>query len=275
MKMPLPRLALLAGLTVLTGFTTAAVADEYVGLVHPKNEITLSMGVGGVVQRLDARPGQNVRSGQTLLVLDDRIQSIEVNRRQVVFEDNSELNAARDRAAAVKIMYTDTRRVFDTTGSISRDEMSKLEVEYSGARARYDQLVQQKRREKLEYDGALQERALRALNAPLSGVITRVEPKIGEWTKPGETLMMLVDASNLYLTTNVPLKAVPGLKVGSTLPVRFESAAGTAPAKGRVTYVSSVADAASGLVEVRIDVPNPGLRIRPGIKGMIDLPVAR
>ena len=27
------------------------------------------------------------------------------------------------------------------------------------------------------------------------------------------------------------------------------------------------------LVEVRVDVPNPGLRIRPGIKGMIDLPL--
>jgi len=24
---------------------------------------------------------------------------------------------------------------------------------------------------------------------------------------------------------------------------------------------------------VRVDVPNPGLRIRPGIKGMIDLPL--
>lgn len=271
---PRARLTLSAALAgALCVAALPALATEYVGLVHPKNELTLSMGVPGVVARLDARPGQAVRAGQTLMVLDDRMQALEVSRRQVVYEDNSELNAARDRVRVLQGMYDSTRRVFDSTGSISRDEMGKLEVEYSGARARLEQLQAQKRREKVEYDSALQERALRALNAPRGGVLTRVEPKAGEWIKPGEALMVLVDASQLYLTTNVPLSAVPGLKAGREIGVRFEDAAGSAPAKGRVTYVSSVADAASGLVEVRVDVPNPGLRIRPGIKGMIDLPL--
>jgi len=258
---------------VLACTALPAFAAEYVGLVHPKNELTLSMGVPGVVARLDARPGQAVRAGQTLMVLDDRMQALEVARRQVVYEDNSELSAARDRVRVLQGMYDSSKRVFDSTGSISRDEMGKLEVEYSGARARMEQLQAQKRREKVEYDSALQERALRALTAPRAGVLTRVEPKSGEWIKPGEALMVLVDASQLYLTTNVPLAAVPGLKAGREIAVRFEDAAATVPAKGRVSYVSSVADAASGLVEVRVDVPNPGLRIRPGIKGMIDLPL--
>jgi RND family efflux transporter MFP subunit len=252
-----------------------ALAEQFVGLVHPRYELTLSMGVGGVVSRLDTRVGQSVRANQTLMVLDDRLQSIEVNRRQVVFEDDSETNAARDRYRALNTMFTDTKRVFDSTGSISRDEMSKLEVELSGAKGRLDQLVAQKRREKLEYEGAQQERALRTLTAPRAGVITRVEPKVGEWIKPGEVLMMLVDASTCYLTTNVPLKVVPGLKAGQPIQVSFEAAAGTAPVTGKVAFVSSVADAASGLVEVRVDLSNPGLRIRPGIKGMIELPLAK
>lgn len=260
---------------LLASVAVPALAEQYVGLVHPHNELTLSMGVGGVVSRLNVRPGQAVKANQVLLVLDDRLQAIEVSRRQVVFEDDSELNAARDRSRALQTMYQDTKRVFDSTGSISRDEMSKLEVELSGARGRLEQLLAQKRREKLEYEGALQERALRAMTAPRAGVITRVEPKVGEWAKPGETLMMLVDASTCFLTTNVPLKAVPGLKAGQGVQVRFESAANAAPAAGRIAYVSSVADAASGLVEIRIDLPNPGLRIRPGIKGMIELPVAK
>ena len=254
---------------------TPALAEQFVGLVHPRYELTLSMGVGGVVSRLDARVGQSVRANQTLMVLDDRMQEIEVSRREVVFQDDSETNAARDRYRALNTMYTDTKRVFDSTGSISRDEMSKLEVELSGAKGRLDQLMAQKRREKLEYEGARQERALRTLSAPRAGVITRVEPKVGEWTKPGELLMMLVDASTCYLTTNVPLKVVPGLKAGRPIQVSFEAAAGAAPVTGKIAYVSSVADAASGLVEVRVDLPNPGLRIRPGIKGMIDLPLAK
>lgn len=252
-----------------------ALAEQYVGLVHPKYELTLSMGLGGVVARLEARPGQAVRAGQTLLVLDDRMQAIEVNRRQVVFEDDSELRAARDRLKALDTMYKDSKRVFDSTGSISRDEMSKLEVELSGARGRLDQLLAQKRREKLEYQGAVQERALRVLTAPRAGVVTRVEPKVGEWAKPGETLVAMVDASSCFLTTNVPLRVVPGLKAGQPIQVSFEAAAATAPVTGRIAFVSSVADAASGLVELRVDLANPRLRIRPGIKGMIELPLAK
>ncbi len=265
--------SILAGVLALCALP--AFAEQYVGLVHPKQELTLSMGIGGVVSRLEARPGQAVKSGQTLLVLDDRMQQIEVNRRQVVYEDDSEVRAARDRYRALDTMYKDSKRVFDSTGSISRDEMSKLEVELSGAKGRLDQLGAQKRREKLEYEGAIQERALRVLAAPRAGVVTRVEPKVGEWAKPGETLMVLVDASTVFLTTNVPLRVVPGLKAGQPIQVSFEPAAATAPVTGRVSLVSPVADAASGLVEVRVDLANPGLKIRPGIKGMIELPLAK
>ncbi|PWF49406.1 efflux RND transporter periplasmic adaptor subunit [Massilia glaciei] len=276
-----PTLAALAA-PVLAAVLAAALAAaapahaaQYVGLVYPVHDLSLSMGVGGVVARLPVRAGQQVRAGQTLLVLDDRMQSIEVNRRQVVFEDNSELDAAGARARALGTMLKDTRRVFQSTGSISRDEMSKLEVEYSAARGRQEQLLAQKRREKLEYSGAVQERALRAMTAPLGGVITRIDPKVGEWAKPGEPLIRLVDASRCFLTTNVPLAALTGLKTGQSLTVSFEGAANAAPVAGKVSFVSSVADAASGLVEVRIDLPNPGLRIRPGIKGMIELPAAK
>ena len=271
----LARLSARVALVALCAASAGASADQFVGLVHPHTEVALSMGVGGVVARLHVRPGQPVRAGQALLVLDDRMQELEVNRRQVVWQDDSELNAARDRARALKTMYDNTKRVFDSTGSISRDELSRLEVEYSGARGRVEQLVAQKRREKIEYDGAAAERALRAMTAPRAGVITRVVAKVGEWAKPGEPLMALVDASTCYLTTNVPLRVVPGLKAGQPIQVRFEAAANTAPVTGKVTYVSSVADPASGLVEVRVDLPNKALLIRPGIKGLIDLPQAR
>ena len=273
--MPAVSFVRLAAAALAALCSLSAHAEQYVGLVHPKYELTLSMGIGGVVSRLEARPGQSVRSGQTLLVLDDRIQQIEVNRRQVVYEDDSEVRAARDRYRALETMYKDSKRVFDSTGSISRDEMSRLEVELSGAKGRLDQLGAQKRREKLEYEGAVQERALRVLAAPRAGVVTRVEPKVGEWTKPGEALMVLVDASTCFLTTNVPLRVVPGLKAGQPIQVSFEAAAATAPVTGRISLVSTVADAASGLVEVRVDLANPGLKIRPGIKGMIELPLVK
>ena len=257
------------------GAACQAMAEQFVGLVHPVQEVALSMGVGGVVSRLNVRAGQAVKANQVLMVLDDRMQMLEVNRRQVIWRDNSELDAARDRARTLQSMYQNTKRVFDSTASISRDELARLEVEYSAARGRVEQLVAQKRREKIEYDGAMQERALRDMTAPRAGVITKVAARAGEWTKPGEAQMVLVDASTCYLSTNVPLKAVPGLKTGQAIEVRFEAASGSAPVMGKVALVSSVADPSSGLVEIRIDLPNRALSIRPGIKGFIELPLAR
>lgn len=248
-----------------------AYADEYVGLVHPAHELTLSMGLGGIVAQLNVRHGQSVKAKQVLLVLDDRMQAIEAGRRQVVVEDIGELEASTDRVNALKIMVQDTRAVFEKTGSISRDEMSKLDVEYSAARGRLAQLEAQKRREKLEYEGAVQERDMRRLTAPVAGIIAKIEPKVGEWAKPGEPLMMLVDASTCFLITNIPLRSVTALHAGMNLPVRFESAAGTNSVTGTISFVSTIADPASGLVEIRVSFANPGLKIRPGIKGMIDV----
>jgi multidrug efflux pump subunit AcrA (membrane-fusion protein) len=41
---------------------------------------------------------------------------------------------------------------------------------------------------------------------------------------------------------------------------------------GRISFVSPVADPASGLVEVRVSFPNSQLLVKPGIRGSIELP---
>jgi len=256
---------------VLIGLPASVFAEEHVGLVYPTSEVTLSMGVGGVVANLNVVPGQRVKVNETLLVLDDRIQSIEVDRRKVVYEDMAEVRSTEDRVRALKKMYEDTRVVFEKTGSISRDEFTRLEVEYSTARGRLDQLAAQKARERLEYQGAVQEKQLRQLTAPISGVITKIAPKVGEWAKPGEPVMELVDASICFLKVNVPLRSMQRLRVGMKIPVHFESAANAPAVEGNISFLSTVADPASGLVELRITFANPTLRIRPGIKGMITL----
>jgi multidrug efflux pump subunit AcrA (membrane-fusion protein) len=51
--------------------------------------------------------------------------------------------------------------------------------------------------------------------------------------------------------------------------VRVDDPAVPAPIGGRVTFVSPVIDAASSLVEVRVQFPNADRRIRPGVKGRL------
>jgi RND family efflux transporter MFP subunit len=248
-----------------------AAAQDYPGLVQPRHDITLATGVGGIVSARHVRPGSRVGAQQVLMVLDDRLQVVEADRRQVIMNDTSELKASEERARISRTLYEDARRVYERTGAISRDELMRLEAESAAASGRLDQLKAQKQREKLEHSGAVQERAMRQLVAPVAGVVTKVDIEVGEWAKPGEPLVRLVDASTLVFKSNVPMAAAARLKVAQLVPVLVEDGTRVAAVGARVSFVSTVADAASGLVEVHADIANPGSRLRPGSKAVMRL----
>jgi RND family efflux transporter MFP subunit len=267
-----PRIPTRALAAALLAFAAqAAVAQDYPGLVQPLHDITLSTGVGGVVASRLVRPGSRVAPQQVLMVLDDRLQATEADRRRVIVQDTSELKATEERLRISRTLYEDAKRVFDRTGSISRDELMRLEADYLATAGRLDQLKAQKEREKLEHEGAVQERQMRRLVAPVGGVVTKVDIEVGEWAKPGEPLIRLVDASTLVFKTNLPMAVVGRLQTGALVPVLVEDGGRIAQVKARVSFVSPVADAASGLVEVRATIANPGGRLRAGSKAMLHL----
>jgi RND family efflux transporter MFP subunit len=253
----------------------AAWAGDYPGLLQPLHDVTLSSGVGGVVASRLVRPGSQVRAGQVLMVLDDRLQSVEAERRRVILDDTSELKATEERVRISRGLYEDAKKVFERTGSISRDELARLEAEYLATQGRLEQLQAQKKRERLEQRGAQEEQQMRQLVAPVAGVVTKVDIEPGEFAKAGEPLVRLVDASTLVLKANLPMAAVAGLKAGTVLPVLVEDGAQVARVSARLTFVSPVADAASGLVEVRARIANPRNRLRAGSKAVLRLAADR
>jgi multidrug resistance efflux pump len=111
----------------------------------------------------------------------------------------------------------------------------------------------------------------RRLAAPVSGVVTRIDIEIGEWAKPGEPVLQLVDADLCYLKVNVTPGALRRLRADQTIEVRFEPLLNLAPVKGRLSFISPSTDPASGLTELRVSFQNPGWRIPPGVKGSIIL----
>lgn len=253
----------------------AVLAQDYTGLVHARHDLLLSVSVPGVVSRVPAVVGQQVDARAPLLILDDRIQATEVTRRKILLDDMSELRSIEERLRILAPLFEDTRKLLGARGAVSRDEVARLELELLTAKARQAQLLAQKQRERVELTAAEQERDTRRLVAPVAGVITRVDTDIGEWARPGDALIQIVDASVCYLRLNVPVAAVQGLKVGAELPVRFEASANVAPTKGNVSYLAPVIDAASGLVEVRVSFPNPKNQVPPGIKGIVQLSAAK
>lgn len=261
----------LLGSLLLLFCNSALQARTITGLVYPLHDITLSAGVAGVVMQRPVEPGQQVRANQVVLLLDDRVQTIESARRKVVLEDQSEITSIRERTVILSTLLESSRAVYKQTGAVSKDELLRLEAEYVSARGRLEQLVEQKKRERLEYDTAEQERLQRHITAPVNGVVTKIIPQVGEWAKPGDPIVLLVDASTCVLHIAIPHKELGTLKPGSNQTISLETGGNGSRVVGRVTFISPVADPASGLVEVRLTFPNRQLTIKPGIKGSIEI----
>ncbi|CAN5486177.1 hypothetical protein BH10PSE18_BH10PSE18_26060 [soil metagenome] len=259
-------LALLAATAVV-----GASAREFTGLVHARHDLMLSVGVPGVVSKVPVVVGQRVEARAALLFIDERVQSTEVQRRKVILDDMSELRATEDRVRTLSPLYEDTRKLLNARGAVSRDEVARLELELVTAKARLTQLQAQKVSERVELTASEQDRDIRRLIAPVSGVVTRVDTDIGEWAKPGDPLIQLVDADFCYLRLNLPPPAALPLKLDTELGIRFDAATNVAPVNGRVSYIAPVIDAASGLVEVRVVFANPKTLVPPGIKGIVEL----
>jgi RND family efflux transporter MFP subunit len=255
-------------LLLLTLTTAPALAADYVGIVHARHKLSLSLPVTGIVAKVAVEAGQRVGAGQTLVQLDERPQALEEQRRRTQFEDQSELRATEERLKVVQPLAEDARKLAASRGALSREDAARNELDFIATRGRLAQLQVQKAREKLELQLAEADRQQRRLAAPVAGVVTKVGIDVGEWAKPGDTLVELVDASVLHLRVNIPAAVARKLKEGQALPVHID---GGEAVNGTVSLVSPVTDAASGLVEVRVRFANTGGRIAAGSKGIVKL----
>jgi RND family efflux transporter MFP subunit len=268
---PTPALAL-CGALLLALPPGLAFGADFTGLVHARHQLALSVATPGVVAAIPVQAGRRVQAGQLLLQLDDRLQAIEEQRRKAVLDDRSEIDAMQARLAIVQPLADDARRLQGTAGALSREDAARTELDLLATRGRLLQLQAQKVRERVEHEAAVAERAQRRLTAPVAGVVSRVVVDVGEWARPGDPLIELVDATQLHLRVNVPAAATRALKPGMPLRLRFDPALGLADVEGRLDTVAPAVDAASGLVELRVQFANAAGRVPPGIKAQVALP---
>ncbi|MYZ52248.1 efflux RND transporter periplasmic adaptor subunit [Malikia spinosa] len=259
-------LAVLCG-AILPGASSRAA--EFVGIVYPKHDHMLSVHMAGVVDRLHVKLGQRVKAGQPIFSQDVRLQQTEQQRRLVILNDIAEQRATEQRRAILEDLVTDATFLYETAGTVSREELLKLRMELEATSGRSGQLQAAKKREQTELEIAEREYEMRVLRAPISGVVTMLKVRQGEWAAPGDALVRLVDDTDCELRVNISQTAARKLSAGAPVTVHLEDAAVPGPQAGRVIFVAPVIDAASALVEVRVKIPNRERRIRPGVKARL------
>jgi cobalt-zinc-cadmium efflux system membrane fusion protein len=102
------------------------------------------------------------------------------------------------------------------------------------------------------------------LRAPISGSITERLVNAGAVVEAGRPLFTIGNLSTVWVIANVPEAQVGLLRVGASAAVR-SAAAGVATLSGSVDYIAPRLDEQTRTARVRVEVPNPGERLKAGM----------
>ncbi|HEV3032545.1 MAG TPA: efflux RND transporter periplasmic adaptor subunit, partial [Polyangia bacterium] len=110
------------------------------------------------------------------------------------------------------------------------------------------------------------------LRSPAAGTIVRKTAVAGTYVQPGSELYAVADLSSVWLIAEVAEQSAGRVRVGQ--PARLELTAYPGQAfKGRVALVSPTLDAESRTLRLRVELGNPGGKLKPGMYGTVFLDV--
>ena len=186
--------------------------------------------------------GQEVRRGQPLL---------EIYSPELVATQEELLLAARYRGATAESPFDDVK-----SGGVSLFDATRRRLELWDISDRdIDHLLE---------TGEVK-RTL-TLHAPASGVVTKLQVRSGMEIAPNSNLYTIADLSKVWVVAGVYEFELPWVEVGQTGSVTLSYLPGVI-FSGPVTYISPFLDPKTRTAEVRLELPNPGGRLKPEMFG--------
>jgi Cu(I)/Ag(I) efflux system membrane fusion protein len=106
--------------------------------------------------------------------------------------------------------------------------------------------------------------------APSSGIVLKREALPGKYVEPGTTLYEVADLSTVWISADIYESEVASVKLDQPISVSFAAYPGET-FHGNMAYIYPSLNAEARTVRVRFELPNPGLRLKPGMYGNVTL----
>jgi len=224
--------------------------------------------VAGIVREARAEPGQVVRKGEVLAVL----ESAAVGTAKV------QLHTARDALELARVTYERTRRLTQEKAAPGKAELENRTALNQAQAALLD--AEQKVRNLGFADADLARLArsdarqnLLEVVAPIDGHVIAWDATPGEAVEPTTQLFALADTRAMWLWIDVHEADIAAVAVGQ--PVEFVISGTDAPVfAGEVTSVGTEVNAATRTTRVRAALANPEGRLRANQFGRATIRVA-
>jgi multidrug efflux pump subunit AcrA (membrane-fusion protein) len=220
------------------------------GQVRSERESKLKSEVAGTIRRVLVRPGQAVRQGQPLVLLDSqpfwlalRQKQIDVDSKRLQFLDFW----VPDSLAGIRAGAEDRRRVFMTRSGLDAALVALEQAKLDRERA--------------------------TIVAPFAGVIDRVDAVEGERIGAGAPMATVVDMRNLRIEAAVLQHDIPVIKEGGVATVA-SAASPNVLGRGTIQAVLATVDSASRAGRAYVRLAGNGV-LRPGMTVDVRLEATR
>lgn len=106
--------------------------------------------------------------------------------------------------------------------------------------------------------------------APASGIVLKREALPGKYVEPGTTLYEVADLTTIWISADIYESEVVAVRLNQPASVTFAAYPGTT-FRGNVSYIYPSLNIDTRTVRVRVELPNPGLKLKPGMYGNVTL----
>lgn len=257
---------LVAGLVVPGGllwgaFAAGSAAGRPAGITAitiPSADVTLSFVQPGRIAEVRVREGESVKAGQVLVVQDDAVERAKLAQLEAESLDTTQIQAADASLAQKKV---DLKKI---ETAAARNAATELELEYARLNVTIAGLslqvaIFEHEQAKRKFDEAKLQIDNMSLKSPIGGSVEKIDVETGESINVLESAIRVVQTDPLWIDVPVPVPQAMNLRYGAAAAVEFPEPK-KATAEGMVIYIGAVADAASGTLRVRIQVPNKAKR---------------
>ena len=104
--------------------------------------------------------------------------------------------------------------------------------------------------------------------ASSSGIVLKREALPGKYVEPGTTLYEVADLSRVWISADIYESEVASVTLNQPASVTFAAYPGEI-FRGNVSYIYPSLNTDARTVRVRLELPNPGLRLKPGMFGTV------
>ncbi|MEJ2647716.1 MAG: efflux RND transporter periplasmic adaptor subunit [Sedimentisphaerales bacterium] len=253
---------LFSGVMLLCGQAYAGSNQPLKAITKPCADVTLSFVQPGTIAKINYKEGDLVHVGDVLVQQDDSVEQIKLEQLKAESEDTTTIKHAE---ITLQQRDVDLKRLEDRP-----EATTETEIEYARLNQQIAQLqlhIAQFQHEQAirKYEEAKKQLDRMTLKSPIDGRVEKIDAVKGEEVEEGESVNALQDVIRivridpLWIDVPVPFAQTANLRNGAKALVDFPEPK-RMTLEGQVIFISSVGQAGSDTLTIRVQVPNKSNR---------------